>query len=134
LFYFIIVDLCFEVDSNLAEMSTIGLRECDRLDGASNFIPWKLRLQMLMEEAKIWEHVEKEIATPIDDLKLLATHNKKEAKDKRIILDFVKDHFITHIVDKTTSKEMFEALIGLFQSSCVSSHRCSCETSFQPST
>jgi hypothetical protein len=32
---------------------TLSLRECDKLDGASNFIPWKLRLQKLMEEAKI---------------------------------------------------------------------------------
>jgi hypothetical protein len=39
---------------------TLGLRECDRLDGASNFVPWKLKLQILMEEVDLWEHVEKE--------------------------------------------------------------------------
>jgi hypothetical protein len=50
----------------------------------------------------------------------LAIHVKKEAKEKRIILDLVKDHFIPHIVDKTISKDMFEALVGLYQSSCVS--------------
>jgi hypothetical protein len=22
---------------------TLGLRECDKLDGASNFVPWKLK-------------------------------------------------------------------------------------------
>jgi hypothetical protein len=36
------------------------------LDGASNFVPWKLRLQILMEEVDLWEHVEKEIPKPID--------------------------------------------------------------------
>jgi hypothetical protein len=77
-------------------MITLSLRECDKLDGASNFIPWKCKLQMLLEEAKIWEHVEKEIVAPTDP-KLLATHVKKEAKAKRIILDSVKDHLIPHI-------------------------------------
>jgi hypothetical protein len=62
--YFIIANLYFKVNSDLIEMSTIGLRECDRLDGGSNFIPLKLRLQMLVEKAEIWKHVEKEIATP----------------------------------------------------------------------
>jgi len=30
----------------------------------------------------------------------LVTHQKEEAKLKRIILDFVKDHFISHIVER----------------------------------
>jgi hypothetical protein len=42
-----------------------------------------------------------------------------EAKAKRIILDLVKNHLITHIAEKTTSKEMHDALVGLYQSSIV---------------
>ena len=42
-------------------MSTIGLRECDKLDGASNFIPWNIRLQITMEEDGIYQHVKKYI-------------------------------------------------------------------------
>jgi hypothetical protein len=45
-------------------MTTLDLRECDRLNGASNFIPWMFKLQMLLEEAELWEHVEKEIVAP----------------------------------------------------------------------
>ena len=86
LFYFVIIVIFFKGDSNLVEMSHIRLRECDKLDGASNFIPWKLMLQMLMEEADIWEHIEKVIVSPTDP-KSLATHVKKEAKEKQIILD-----------------------------------------------
>jgi hypothetical protein len=33
----------------MAKSSMTDLRECDRLKGVSNFIPWKFRLQMLME-------------------------------------------------------------------------------------
>jgi hypothetical protein len=91
-------------------MITLGLRECDMLDGASNFTPWKCRLQMLLEEVELWEHIENEIVAPTDP-KLLAMHNKKEAKAKRIILDSVKDHLITHIAKKKTEKEMYDALL-----------------------
>jgi hypothetical protein len=44
---------------------------------------------MLLEEAKIWEHVEKEIATSTNPKKLVA-HVKKEGKAKRNILDSLK--------------------------------------------
>jgi hypothetical protein len=94
-------------------MTTLSLRECDRLEGASNFTPWKYKLQMLLEEVELWEHVEKEIIAPTN-LKQLAKHNKKEAKEKRIILDSMKDHLITHIVEKKTGKEMYDALIALY--------------------
>jgi hypothetical protein len=53
-------------------MTTLGLRECDRLEGASNFTPWKCMLQMLLEEVELWEHVEKEIIAPTN-LKLLVS-------------------------------------------------------------
>lgn len=71
------------------------LRECNRL-GASNFIPSNLRLQIFVEEAKLLQYVEKEVATPIDLMKL-TTHTKKEVKENRITLDSTYNHFIPHI-------------------------------------
>jgi hypothetical protein len=96
-----------------------SLKECDRLDGFSDFIPWKIRLQIIMEEVDLWEHVENEIQEP-NDLAQLDSHQKKEAKVKRIIIDFVKDNFISHILDKKTSKKMFDSLVKLFQNSYAS--------------
>ena len=82
-------------------------------------MPWNLELQILMEEVWFWEHVEKHISSATN-MKKLDTHNKKHAKEKRIILDLVKDHFIPHIVENKNGKEMFELLVGLFENSCVS--------------
>lgn len=48
------------------------------------------------------------------DLAPLAEHNKKVAKAKRIILDFVKDHLIPHIAEKKSAKDMYDALITLY--------------------
>jgi hypothetical protein len=41
---------------------TLGLREYDILDGASNFVPCNLRLHIPMEDVDLQEHVEKLIA------------------------------------------------------------------------
>lgn len=71
-----------------------------------------------MEETKLWQHIKKDIVTINNSTKLSA--HIKEAKEKGLILESMKDHFRPHIAKKKTFKKMFEALFGLFQSSCVS--------------
>jgi hypothetical protein len=46
-------------------------------------------------------------------------HVKMEAKAKIIIFFVVKDHLTPHIAKKTIVKEMYEALVCLYHSSCV---------------
>jgi hypothetical protein len=90
------------------------LRECDWLEEASNFTPWKCRLKMLREEIDLWSIVKEKAIVPID-LQQLAQYEKEVAKVKRIILDSMKDHLIPHIVGKLV-KEMHEVSITLYQS------------------
>ena len=44
-----------------------------------------------------------------------AKHKKDMIKSKRIITDSTKDHLIPQVSSKNTPKEMFDALIGLFE-------------------
>jgi hypothetical protein len=74
------------------------------LDGASKFIPWKLRLSILMEE-----HLEKEFVELVDPTPL-AAHRKKESEVKIIILDYV------------TGKKMLDFLVALFYNSYAFGH------------
>jgi hypothetical protein len=46
----------------------------------------------------------------------LVAHNKREVKAKKMILDAIKDQLIPHISKKKTAKEMFDALVSLYQS------------------
>ena len=46
----------------------------------------------------------------------LATHKKREVKAMPMLLDSVKDHLIPHISEKKTAKDMYDALVGLYQS------------------
>jgi hypothetical protein len=49
-------------------------------------------------------------------LTALESHKKKDIKVERVLLDYVKDHLIPHLTKKKMTKEMFYALVILFQS------------------
>ena len=84
-----------------------GLRLEDRLDRAGNFVPWKARLVLILEENELWDEVVHNTTTvptvvpPSTDAAALSAFNKKDIKARRIILDAVKDHVIPHISSKT---------------------------------
>ena len=84
----------------------------DRLDGARNFVPWKARILLVLEENELWEEVVRNTTTnPIaipssTDAVAFAAFNKKYIKARRIILDAVKDHVIPHISWKDRAHEM----------------------------
>ena len=101
----------------------IGIRLKDRLDGARNFVPWKARLVLTLEENELWDEVVHStqanpfIVLASTDPQALAAFNKKDIKARRIILDAIKDHVITHISSKTRAYQMWDAFTSLFQSS-----------------
>jgi hypothetical protein len=90
------------------------LRVENRLEGATNFRSWKARI-LLLEENDLKDYVEMVVPDP-NDAHELAAHKKKEVKAKRVLLDSVKDHSIPHISEKKTSKDMYDTLVGLYQS------------------
>ena len=102
---------------------TTRLRLEDRLGGAGNFVPWKARLVLILEENELWNDVvynttANPIVVPVStDAQALSAFNKKDIKARRIILDAVKDHVIPHISSKTRAFQMWDALTSLFQSS-----------------
>lgn len=68
---------------------------------------------MLLEEVDLWVSMETMLTTltfPIS----LAKHDKKMAKTKCIIFDFVKDHLIPHIAEKRSTKELYDTLTNLY--------------------
>ena len=96
-------------------MASAGLRFEDRLNGASNFYPWRERIGLVLEENGLLEIGEGKVEETTNLVKL-ATHNKKYGKAKRIIVNGVKEHIIPHLSGKKTTKDMWEALVKLYQS------------------
>ena len=67
------------------------LRLEDRLEGASNFSSWKIRVMIILREMELEEYIETNISMPENEPKKVTwkRHNNKAMK---IIIDSVKDH------------------------------------------
>ena len=97
-----------------------GLRVEDRLDGATNFSPWKSRISLIIEENELCDIVQGTTTNPVvvpADATDKAAFLKKDIKARRVILDAVKDHVIPGILAKDHDFEMWTGLTKLYQSS-----------------
>jgi len=104
-------------------MAKVGLIDHDRLEGLSNYIIWKVRMFFLLVEHGLKTYANNVMAEPtnVDQLKIF----KKEMENmKRMILDGVRDHRVSHISGKNTTKEMWDALSEIYQNP-PSDERCS---------
>ncbi len=83
-------------------MAAAGLRYEDRLDGSSNFSPWKERITILFKEQALWDIVgaSATVAVPTDAVQK-AEFEKRDIKAQRILFDSIKDHVIPFISGKT---------------------------------
>ena len=82
-------------------MMATRLKLEDRLDGAANFSLWKARIVLILQENELWDIVNNITAHPITVPKIAAdkaAFDKQDIKEKRIILDAIKDHIIPHIL------------------------------------
>ena len=99
-------------------MSLHGVRDQDRLDGASNFAVWKARILLVLDRNCVKNFTLKVIAIPVDP----SDNDRYEeamARAKSIILDGIKDHVVPHIAEKETTFEMWEALKKIYHHTSV---------------
>ena len=68
----------------------------------------------MLEENGIKDYATIGVVVPIDATQL-AIYKKEDAKARRIILDGVKDHIVPHISELDTAKEMWDAILNLYQ-------------------
>ena len=95
-------------------MALHGVRDQDRLDGASNFVSGRAKILFVLNRNRVKHFALRTIVIPVD----LAENDKyKEAmaRANSIILDGVKDHVVPHIAEKDTANAMWEALMKLYQ-------------------
>ena len=80
-----------------------------RLDGAANFIPWKARINLILEENELWDMVHSTTANPVVvhvDATDKEAFMKRDVRERRVILYVVKDHVIPQISTKDHSFQM----------------------------
>jgi len=89
------------------------LRIEDRLDGISNYAIWKDIIQIVFEEGAIWDIV-RQVVVPPTAIDELVEFTKTNAKEKRILMDSLKDHVLPQMRGNTYAYQMWIALTTLY--------------------
>jgi len=96
-------------------MSFNGLRSEYALEGSSNYIAWKDRMEALLYDNGLKEFIEADVPKPADTVQVEAWQ-KKTTKCRMILLEGVKDHIVSNLHGKASPYLMWKALTDLFQS------------------
>ena len=91
-----------------------GLPIEDRLDGVSNYGSWKPRVLLTLEENEVKDFSLTTVPV-LDDATQLATWKKNDVKARKILMDSVKNHLVSHLAKSKTAREMFDSLKKLFE-------------------
>ena len=91
-----------------------GLRDQDRLDGASNFVVWKARILSILDRHHIKAFALRTMANLVDPAEN-EKYEEEMARAKCIILDGVKDHVAQYIAEKDKENVMWESRKKLYQ-------------------
>ena len=86
----------------------------EKLEGAEKFRAWKYRIMLILQKNDVDKFVKEEVKE--QEQEEAKSKNKKDMIiAKRIITDSIKDNLIPQVSSSETSKEMFDALSGLFE-------------------
>jgi hypothetical protein len=103
-------------------MSFNGLTLEYALEGISNYISWKDRMEVVLKDNGLKGYIDNDVPKPdATDTANLDAWKKKVAKVRKILLEGVRDHIISSIHGKTTPYAMWKVLTDLFQNN--SDHR-----------
>jgi hypothetical protein len=84
-----------------------GLRLEYALKGSSNYIAWKDRMEVVIEDNGLKDFIDGDVPKPAaTDLANLDAWKKKVAKVRRIMLEGVRDHIVSSLHGKATPHAM----------------------------
>ena len=99
-------------------MAFYGLRLEYALEGILNYIAWKDRMEVVLEDNGLKEFIDQEIVNPAStNAQELSEWKKCVAKVRRIILEGVRDHIVSSLHGKDTPFSMWKPLKDLYQNS-----------------
>lgn len=92
---------------------TSSMKSENKLEGASNFRAWKLKIYLILAKNKILDIVTGKFVEPTD------VARKEKFKEDGItamslIVDSIRDHLIPYVAKCDTSKKMYDALTNIY--------------------
>jgi hypothetical protein len=103
-----------QVSSVRSMASSISIKAKDRLEGASNFTVWKLRIMNILLEHELEQYVTTVMEEPTSNVER-AAFRKSQAKAKRIIFDSDKDKIMPAMTLLMTAKDCMDTLVNLYE-------------------
>ena len=86
----------------------------DKLEGIENFHSWKYRIGLILKENDLAKFI-KGVVWELEEDEAKEKYKKDMIRAKKIIADSIKDHLILQVSSKDTPKEMFDALLGMYE-------------------
>jgi hypothetical protein len=87
----------------------------DRLDGASNFSPWKSKLLVTLEEEDLLDATTKTLPETTTELEK-KIRKEDDVRARKIIIYSVRDHLLPRIANLKTAYDMYKTLKEMFES------------------
>jgi len=84
-------------------------------EGSSNYIAWKYKMEVVLDDNGLKEFIEDEVPKPTNVAEVVAW-KKKIAKCQRILLEGMKDQIVSSLHGKASPYLMWKVLTNLFQS------------------
>ena len=86
-----------------------GLRLEYALEGSSNYIAWKDRMEVVLEDNGLKDYIDRDVPKmDATDTANLDAWKKKMVKVRRILLEGVRDHIVSSLHRKTTQHAMWK--------------------------
>jgi hypothetical protein len=102
--------------------SSLLVRAEDRLEGASNFNVWNLRIMNILQEHDLEHFVTIVMEEPTSNAGR-SDFKKSQAKAKRIIFDSIKDSIMPTMTSLMTAKDCMDTLVNLYEKHAPSQKR-----------
>eukprot|EP00253_Pinus_taeda_P035315 PITA_35315 len=97
-------------------MAFNGLKLEYALDGSSNYIAWKDRMEAVLEDNGLKNFIDQEVPKPTDKTELVEW-GKCVARARIILLEGVRDHIVSSLHGKESPFAMWKTLKDLYQNS-----------------
>jgi len=88
------------------------------LVGISNFLEWKIRIDIVLKVNEVINHVHGKASKPSED-QALSKYMEMDLKAQKILNESIKDPLISYVAELETSKGIYDKLGELFSKSTI---------------
>ena len=86
--------------------------DSNKLVGSSNLLAWKKRIDLILIENEVIEHVKGSITKPPkEEAQVLAKYMKGKIRAQRILIECIQYPLILYVAILKTSKDIYEKLV-----------------------